>query len=71
MKLMKCKNEKERDTFHASETSFDVHKLYSTCLIDKACAIFFPTCLGLHHLMFIIPLSTACCQEILLKNEAC
>ena len=32
MKLMNCRNEKERDTFHASETSFNAHKLYSTCL---------------------------------------
>ena len=28
MKLMKCKNKKEGDTFCASENSFDAHKLY-------------------------------------------
>ena len=39
MKLMNCKNKKERHTFCASETSFDAYKLYSTCLSDKACAI--------------------------------
>ena len=28
MKLMNCKNEQERETFRASETSFDAYKLY-------------------------------------------
>ena len=42
MKLMNCKIEKKRDTFCASETSFDAHKLYSTCINDTACAIIFP-----------------------------
>ena len=41
MKLMNCKNEEERDTNHASETSFDTHKLYSTDLNDKACTLFY------------------------------
>ena len=59
IKLMNCKNEKERDTFCGSETSFDAHKLYSTCLNDKACAIIFPNCLKLLHLMLIFPLCTA------------
>ena len=27
MKLMNCENEKERDIFRASETSFDAHEL--------------------------------------------
>ena len=40
MKLMNCKSEKERNTFRASETFSDAHKLYSICLNDKACAIF-------------------------------
>ena len=43
--LMNYKNKKERDTSSASETSFDAHKLYSTCLNDKACAIIYPNCL--------------------------
>ena len=34
--LMNYKNKKERDTSSASETSFDAHMLYSTCLNDKA-----------------------------------
>ena len=42
MKLMNCKNKKERDIFCASETSFDAYKLYSTCLNDKTCATIFP-----------------------------
>ena len=63
MNLMNCKNEKERDTLRASETSFDAHKLYSTCLNDKACAIIFPNCLKLLHLMLIFPLSTACVKR--------
>ena len=58
-KLMNCNSKKERDTFCASETSFDVHKLYSTCSNDKACVIIFPNCLKLLHLMLIVPLSTA------------
>ena len=28
MKLLNCKNEKESNTFHASKTFFDAHKLY-------------------------------------------
>ena len=56
MKIMNCKNEKE--TLHASETSFDAYKLYSKYLNDKACVIIFPS----EHSM---------CQEILLKNDAC
>ena len=56
---MNCKNKEERDTFCGSETSFDAHKLYSTCLNDKACAIIFPDCLKLLHLMLIFPLCTA------------
>ena len=67
MNLMNCKNEKERDTFRASETSFDAHKLYSTCLNDKACAIIFPNCLKLLHLMLIFPLSTACVKRFFSK----
>ena len=51
MKLINSKNEKERDTFHASETSFDAHKLYSTGLNDKVCAIIFPNCLELLRLV--------------------
>ena len=53
----------ERDTFHGSKTSFDVHKLHWTCLNDKACAITFPNCLKLLHLMLIFPLSTACVER--------
>ena len=34
MKLMNCKNVKERDTCCASETSFDAHKLYSTSELE-------------------------------------
>ena len=64
---MICKNEKERGTFRASETSFDAHKLYSACLNDKACAIIFPNCLKLLHLMLIFPLSTACVKRFFLK----
>ena len=63
MKLMNCKNKKERDTFHASETSFYAHKLHSKCLNDKACAIIFPNCLKLLHLMLIFLLSTACVER--------
>ena len=67
IKLMNCKNERERDTFCASETSFDAHKLYSTCLNDKACAIIIPNCLKLLHLMLIFPLSTACVKRFYSK----
>ena len=69
MNLMNCKNKKERDTFHASETSFDTHKLYSTCLNDKACSIIFPNCLKLLHLMLIFPLSTACVKRFFSKMK--
>ena len=69
MNLMNCKNEKERDTFHASVTFFDAHKLYSTCLNDKACAIIFPNCLKLLHLMLIFPLSTACVERFFSKMK--
>ena len=69
MKLMNCKNEKERDTFRASETFFDAPKLYSTCLNDKACAIIFPNCLKLLHLMLIFPLSTACVERFFSKMK--
>ena len=62
---MNGKNEKERDDFRASETSLDAHKLYSTCLNDKACAIIFPNCLKLLHLMLIFPLTTACVKRLL------
>ena len=63
MNLMNCKSEKKRDTFSASETCFDAHKLYSTCLNDKARAIVFPNCLKLLQLMLIFPLSTACVER--------
>ena len=69
MKLTNCNNDKERDTVCASETSFDAHKLYSTCSNDKACAFIFPSCLRLLYLMLIFPLSTACVGRF--KNEAC
>ena len=46
MKLMNCKNKKERDTFCASETSFDAHKLYSTCLnYQTSCTLLHKTLL--------------------------
>ena len=61
MKLMNCKNEKK--TLHVSETAFDAHKFYSTCLNDKACVIIFPNCLKLLHPMLILPLSTACVKR--------
>ena len=67
--LMNYKNKKERDTSSASETSFDAHKLYSTCLNDKACAIIFPNCLKLLHLMLIFPLSTACVERFYSKMK--
>ena len=66
IKLMNCKNKKERDTFHASETSFDAHKLYSTCLNDKACATIF---LKLLHLMLIFQLSTAFVKRFFSKMK--
>ena len=69
MKLMNCNNEKERDNFCASETFFDAHKLYSTCLNDKACAIIFPNCLKLLHLMLILPLSTTCVKRFFSKMK--
>ena len=69
MKLTNRNNGKERDTVCASETSFDAHKLYSTCSNDKACAFIFPSCLRLLYLMLIFPLSTACVSRF--KNEAC
>ena len=69
MKLMNCKNEKERQTFPGSETSFDVHKLYSTCFNDKACTIIFPNCLKLHHLLLIFPLSIACVKRFFSKMK--
>ena len=69
MKLTNRNNDKERDTVCASETSFDAHKLYSTCSNDKACAFIFPSCLRLLYLMLIFPLSTACVSRF--KNEAC
>ena len=55
MNLMNCKNEKKRDTFCASETSFDAHKFYSTCLNNNACA----NCLKLLHLTLIFHLVQA------------
>ena len=61
--LMNYKGEKKRGTFRASETLFDAHKLYSTWLNDKACAIIFPNCLKLLQLMLIFPLSTACVER--------
>ena len=60
---------RKKDTFCASETSFDAHKLYSPCLNDKACAIIFPNCLKLLHLMLIFPLSTACVQRFFSKMK--
>ena len=60
MKLMNCKNEKERDTFCASKTSLDA-QLYSVCLNEKACA------LKLLHLTLIFPLSTACVERFFSK----
>ena len=49
MKLMNCKNEKE--TLFVLQKPLDDHKLYSTCLYDKACAIIFPNSLKLLLLM--------------------
>ena len=69
MNLMNCKNEKERDTFRASVTFFDAHKLYSTCLNDKACAIIFPNCLKLLRLMLIFPLSATCVRRFFSKMK--
>ena len=60
IKLMNCKSNKERDAFRASETSFDAHKLYSTRINYKICAIIFPNCLKLLHLILIFP---ATCVE--------
>ena len=54
MKLMNYKNEKERDTFRASETSFDAHKLYSTSLNDNACAIFRDNTIIVYVIVFFI-----------------
>ena len=54
MKLMNCKNEKERDTFRASETSFGAQKLYSTSLNDKACAIFRDNTIIVYVIVFFI-----------------
>ena len=68
MKLMNCKNENERDNFRASETYFDT-QLNSTCSNNKACAIIFPKCLKLFHLMLISPLSTACVERFFSKME--
>ena len=69
MNLMNCKNEKEKNTFRASETSFYANKLYLTCLNDKACAIIFPNCLKLLHLLLIFPLSTACVERFFSKMK--
>ena len=69
MNLMNCKNEKERDTLRASETSFDAHKLYSTCLNDKACAIIFLNCLKQLHLILIFPQCTACVEKFFSKMK--
>ena len=69
MKLMNCKTEKERGIFRASEISFDAHKLYSTCLNDKACAIVFPNRLKLLHLVLIFPLSAACVERFFSKMK--
>ena len=71
MKLTNCNNDKERekDTVRTSETPFDARKLYSTCFNDNACAIIFPSCLRLLHLVSIFPLRTACVSRF--KNEAC
>ena len=59
--------EQERDTFRASETSFDAHKLHVTCLVDMACAIIFPNCLKLLHLVLVFPLSTTCVERFFSK----
>ena len=69
MNLMNCKNEKEKNTFRASETSFYANKLYLTCLNDKACAIIFPNCLKLLRLLLIFPLSTACVERFFSKMK--
>ena len=69
MKLMNYKNEKERDNFRASETSFDAQKLYSTCLNDKSYAIIFPNCLKLFRLMLIFSISTACVEKLFSKMK--
>ena len=68
-KTNNCKNKKKRDTFRASETTFDTHKLYSTCLNDKACAITFPNRLKLLHVMLIFPLSTAYVERFFSKMK--
>ena len=69
MKLMKYKNENEKDTLRASETSFDAHNLYSTCLNNKACTIIFLNCLKLLHLMLIFTLSAACVKRFFSKMK--
>ena len=66
---MNCKSKKERDAFHASETSFDAHKLYSTCINYKVCAIIFPNCLKLLHLILIFPVSTTCVKRFFSKMK--
>ena len=68
MKLMNCKNEKERDTFCASKGSLDA-QLYSICLNEKAYPIIFPNCLKLLHLMLIFPLSKACVKRFFSKMK--
>ena len=67
MKLMNCKDEKE--TLCALEMSFDTRNLYSLWVIDNACAIIFPNCLELLHLMLIFPLSTACVKRFFSKMK--
>ena len=69
MNLMNCENEKKRDNFRASETSFDAHKLCSTCLNDKPCSIVFLNCLNLLHPMLIFPLSTAYVERFFSKRK--
>ena len=59
--------ERERKRLRASETSFDAHKLYSTYLNDKGCAIIFPNCLKPLHHMLIFSLSTACVERFYSK----
>ena len=60
---------RERKKLFVLQKPLDAHKLYSTCLNDKACAIIFPNCLKLLHLMLIFPLSTACVERFFSKMK--
>ena len=70
MNLMNCKNKKDRclrDLFWCTQVIFNIPNIQIQH--DKVCAIIFPNCLKLLHLMLIFPLSTACVERFFSKMK--